>query len=41
MLPDEPDHGREKTALTAFISESSDRESNTFYIAAICDNEKN
>ena len=41
MLQDKADYGQEKTALTAFISESRDRESNTFYIAAICDNEKN
>ena len=41
MLQDKSDSGREKTALTAFISESRDRESNTFYIAAICDNDKN
>lgn len=41
MLQDKADYGQEKTALTAFISESRDRESNTFYIAAICDSEKN
>ena len=41
MLQDKTDYRREKTDLTAFISESRDRESNTFYIAAICDNERN
>jgi hypothetical protein len=35
------DSAQEKTAVTAFISESRDRESNKFYRAAICDNEKN
>ena len=41
MLQDKTDYGQVKTALTAYISESRDRESNTFYIASICDNEKN
>jgi hypothetical protein len=40
MLQDKPDYGRKKQALIAYISESRDREGNTFYEAAICDNDK-
>ena len=32
--------GKKNTALKAYISESKDREGNVFYIAAICDDEK-
>jgi hypothetical protein len=39
MFQDKPEYGREKIDLTAFISESRDREGNTFYKAAICNNE--
>ena len=40
MLQDKPDYGRKEQALIAHISESRDREGNTFYKAAICDDEK-
>jgi hypothetical protein len=40
MLQDKRDYGRKKGALTAYISESRDREGNTFYNAAICDDER-
>lgn len=40
MLKDNPPTGQEKPHLVAYISESQDREGNTFYIAAICDDEK-
>jgi hypothetical protein len=38
MLKDKPVPKRK--SLTAYISESTDREGNTFYIAAICDDAK-
>jgi hypothetical protein len=41
MLQDKADYGREKRTLVAYISESPDREGNTFYTADICDEEKN
>lgn len=41
MLHDKSGYRQEKSELTAFISESRDRESNTFYKAAICDNARN
>lgn len=38
MLKEKPTATR--NALTAYISESQDREGNIFYVAAICDDEK-
>lgn len=40
MLQQQPGSGRKTAALTAYISESQDREGNLLYIAAICDDEK-
>jgi hypothetical protein len=40
MLQDKPDYGRTKQRLIAYITDSQDREGNTFYEAAICDNYK-
>ena len=40
MLEDKPGHGPGKRALVAYVSESRDREGNTFYEASICDEEK-
>lgn len=39
-MEEKPGHGLSKPALTAYISDSTDREGNTFYQAAICDEEK-
>ena len=41
MLKDEPGNKIKKQALTAYITDSKDREGNVFYTAAICDDEKN
>jgi hypothetical protein len=40
MLEDKNDYGLKNGSLTAFVSESQDRESNTFFVASICDNDK-
>jgi hypothetical protein len=40
MLQQQSCSGRKGASLTAYISESKDREGNLFYIAAICDDEK-
>jgi hypothetical protein len=40
MWEDKPGYGLRKRALAAYISESRDREGNTFYEASICDEEK-
>lgn len=41
MLTDKRHYGEKKNALIAYISESKDGEYNTFYEAAMCDQEKN
>jgi hypothetical protein len=41
ILKGKPLTGQEKPHLVAYISESRDREGNTFYVAAICAEEKN
>ena len=41
MSQDKPHYGEKKATLTAFISESRDREDNILYEAAICDKERN
>lgn len=41
MLQDKSNHEQNKPSLIAYVSESRDRESNTFYEAMICDDEKN
>lgn len=37
MLIEQTNHTQDNAALTAYISEERDREMNTFFLAAICD----
>jgi hypothetical protein len=41
MLKEKPGSTRKENSLTAYITDSQDREGNVFYTAAICDNKKN
>jgi len=41
MLTEKPGSTRKENSLTAYITDSQDREGNVLYTAAICDNKKN